>query len=525
MVRVIIFLIVVGLAALGFAWLADRPGAVTITWLGWRVDTSVTVLAAVVALLAAAVAALWSLLRLLLRSPKLIARARRGRRRERGYRAMSAGLIAIGGGNVAAARKFASEANRLTPGEPLALLLSAQTAQLSGDRATAERVFREMAGRADTRLLGLRGLYIEAQRRDDPAAARLYAEQAAKSSAAVSWAGHAVLQAQCATGDWEGALVSLENQRKGGLIDKATYRRHRAVLLVARVASMGDHEREQKTLLAVEATKLAPDLAPAATLAGRLLAEVGEINKAAKILETAWRLNPHPDLPETYAYLKPGETARARLNRVQTLVRHLESHPESALALARAALDAREFARARSTLAPLLPTATKRVATLMAELETVEHGDEGRAREWMARALRAAPDPAWMAEGFVSDRWMPVSPISGKLDAFQWRTPTSALAVAGPMIEETKDTRDAPAAEDITEAMLADASPENLPEISRPAVASERAAPASPPRRPPERAIDPVIPLVHAPDDPGPEPEPNPVPAVDGRRGLRLFFR
>ena len=59
----------------------------------------------------------------------------------------------------------------------------------------------------------------------------------------------------------------------------------------------------------------------------------------------------------------------------------------------------------------------------MAEIEQRESGDEGRAREWMARALRAPRDPAWTADGFVSDRWMPVSPVSGRLDAFQWKVP------------------------------------------------------------------------------------------------------
>ena len=64
---------------------------------------------------------------------------------------------------------------------------------------------------------------------------------------------------------------------------------------------------------------------------------------------------------------------------------------------------------------------------LMAELEELE-GDEGRAREWMARALNAARDPAWTADGFVSDRWLPVSPVTGRLDAFQWKVPVAELA-------------------------------------------------------------------------------------------------
>lgn len=63
----------------------------------------------------------------------------------------------------------------------------------------------------------------------------------------------------------------------------------------------------------------------------------------------------------------------------------------------------------------------------MAEIERTEHGDSGRARAWTLRAVRALHDPAWTADGYVSDRWRPVSPVTGRLDAFQWQTPVAAL--------------------------------------------------------------------------------------------------
>jgi HemY protein len=179
MIRVALFLLLVGLLAVGAAWLADRPGDVTILWLGRRIETSVLVAAAVIVLIAALAVLLWSVVRFVLRSPRLAARALHDRRRARAYRAISGGLIAVGAGDTGAARKFAAEADRLAPREPLALLLNAQTAQLTGDRAAAEQAFRAMADRADTRLIGLRGLHVEAERHGDAFAARLYAEQAA----------------------------------------------------------------------------------------------------------------------------------------------------------------------------------------------------------------------------------------------------------------------------------------------------------------------------------------------------------
>ena len=101
---------------------------------------------------------------------------------------------------------------------------------------------------------------------------------------------------------------------------------------------------------------------------------------------------------------------------------------EGALAVARAALDAREFAAARAALAPYLSAPTRRVATLMAEIEEAEHGDEGRVREWMGRAMRASGDPVWTADGVVSDRWLPVTP-NGRLDGFEWKLPLAEIGV------------------------------------------------------------------------------------------------
>ena len=125
--------------------------------------------------------------------------------------------------------------------------------------------------------------------------------------------------------------------------------------------------------------------------------------------------HPHPDLAQVFSDLRFGDAARDRLKRIEVLAKRCPDI-EGALALARAAIDAREFAKARDALASFLAAPTRRVALLMAELERAEQNDEGRAREWIARALHAAPDPAWTAEEHVSDRWLPVSP-SGKLDA------------------------------------------------------------------------------------------------------------
>jgi HemY protein len=388
-----------------------------------------------------------------------------------------------------------------------------------------------MADQSETRLLGLHGLFVEAQRRRDPAAARLIAEEAARSDAAPAWAGLAVLEFRCAAGDWTGALDRLERNQKSGLIDKASYQRQRAVLLTARALAAEPTDRGSARMLALGAVKLAPTLVPAAALAGRLLGEAGELRQAARIIEAAWAANPHPDLADTYAHLRPGDGARDRLARVQTLARISPDNIESALAVALAALDAREFAVARTALTPLAAAPTQRAALLLAKLEELEHGDEGRAREWMTRAVRARRDPAWTADGFVSDRWLPVSPVTGRLDAFRWMEPLAQLgaaeapmidlaeepvAIAAPSVPPTQPAQAPPAPDPIVAAPPSSSSSPPRPEPPPP---EAPAASATPPRNAtpaaPAANFEKVIPLIHAPDDPGPDGEPQTEPVPD----------
>lgn len=430
MVRTVVFLILVGLAGLGAAWLADQHGDVSLTVNGWRLTTSIAVAALgfLIALLAALL--LFSLIRALWRLPAHLRRRHHERRHAKARHAITHGLLAVGTGHLAAAQRHADIARRHAGDDPLTLLLHAQTAQLAGDRPTARQAFLAMTERPDTRLLGLRGLFVEAQRNDDPVVAVAIAEEALKLAREAPWATHAVLGFRCASGDWGGALDLLSRDHAAGALDKAVYDRQRAVLLTARAMESETADRDAARADALEAVRLAPTLVPAAVLAAKFLSEQQQIRRAMRIIETAWRANPHPDLADAYAHVRLGDSAQQRLARIEMLAAKTPDDVEGAVALARAAIDANVHDKARRALEPLLNNPTQRVAMLMAELARAADGDDALAREWTLRAVRARHDPAWTADGYISDRWRPVSPVTGRLDAFQWATPVAALQSA-----------------------------------------------------------------------------------------------
>jgi len=285
-------------------------------------------------------------------------------------------------------------------------------------------------------------------------------------------------------------------------------------------------------------------LVPAAVLASKYQSEAHQVRRSMRIVEAAWLKHPHPDLADAYAHVRLGDSARQRLVRVETLAAKAPGHIEGALAIARAAIDASEFTRARVALAPFVAAPTQRVAMLMAEIERTEHGDSGRARAWTLRAVRARHDPVWTADGYVSDRWRPVSPVTGRLDAFQWQAPLAALpsdknapiesspfeeAMLAPPrpVEPPREvvSEPAPPAEQDNSPLLAAAEPAPAPAaVPEPAPSPPPPSPPTPaptqseppvvaaaplfrPRQDipkvPRSSIPVVIPIVRAPDDPG----------------------
>lgn len=478
MIRLLFFFIVLGVLAYGGMLLVQHPGHVSMNWFGYQIETSAALL-----VLAVAVAAIvaWIIFRVVVGLPSFMAYAARQRRREKGYAALSRGLVAVGAGDARAAGRASAQANRRLKNDPLALVLRAQAARLSGDDEGAVRAFQSLAQREDTRILGLRGLYAEASRRGDENAASQFAAAAHKMSA-LPWSAQAVLDHRARAGDWQGALASVEESVRLRLVDKATGQRQRAVLETAIADEKQGTEPDVALALAQAAIKRAPDLAPPVVLAARLLGRRGDIRKASKLIERAWPKCQHPDIAQAYMDVRPGDSTSDRLARAKTLMGIASFDPVSRMTVARAALANKDFAAARSAMEPLVAEGrrpTIGMCRLMAEIEEAEHGDIGQWREWLARASRAALDPAWIADGIVYDAWGPVSPTTGHLDAFRWQVPAERL---GPAMEAMPASLD----RGLSVARGSNESNASLPSPARPADEPASAEPMLPPARPTE---------------------------------------
>ncbi|MDX1137114.1 heme biosynthesis protein HemY [Sinorhizobium medicae] len=433
MIRILFFVLLVLCLALGFAWLADRPGELSLIWQGQLIEMSLLRAASLlISVFAAVLIAVW-LLRTIWSSPHTVTRYFRARKRDRGYQALSTGLIAAGAGDANLARKMTARTRSLISSdqEPLIHLLEAQASLIEGKYDDARKKFELMADDPETRELGLRGLYLEAKRLGANEAARHYAERAAEKAPHLPWATLATLDHRSQARQWDEAIRLLDQSRAANVLERKEADRKKAVLLTARAMEQLEADPKSARDDARAALKLDDSLVPAALVAAKALFREDNLRKGASILEKMWKLDPHPEIARLYVRARGGDSALDRLKRAKRLETLRGNNAVSLATVAEAALEARELALARTKAeAAARIDPRESIFLLLADIEEADTGDEGRIRYWMSQALRSPRDPAWTADGVTSPSWLPVSPVTGRLDAFEWKAPPARLPAA-----------------------------------------------------------------------------------------------
>lgn len=428
MLRIIAFTLTLALLVAVAVWFAERPGSVTVNWLGWRIDTTVPIL---LLALAAAVLVLTALFRAVVgvvRLPRRLAGAREQKRQRKGYLALTDGLAAVAAGDAGKARHLAQRADNLLRDPPLTLLLGAQAAQLSGDADAARRHFSAMLERPETAFLGLRGLLTQALKEGDQQTALDYAGRAHEMNPDAAWLTATLFDLQARTGRWREANATLDRAAKRNVFSQEEIRGKRAVVLHEIAAGLLEEgQRRDAVKVERQAHEIAPTFVPSAVRLSRLLAEDGKEKKAAQAIEESWRTEPHPELFAAYLALWPAaDDPLQRVRRAEKLAATNPDHYASHLAVAEAALEARLWGQARSQL---LAAAEKRPSThvyrLLAKVEEAETGDAQAVRGWLDKAAQARPEKVWLCRecGAVAAEWSARCTVCGGFDDIAWSDP------------------------------------------------------------------------------------------------------
>lgn len=428
MLRLILFLIVVIALAWGVIWVSDNPGEVSLNWGGWQIETSAGVLAGAVALLTITVALAYRFWLFLTRAPGQITSAHRERRSRKGYKALTKGMVAVAAGDAEESSRQLQKADGLLGEPPLTLLLKAQSAQLNGDETAAERFFMAMLEDPEMEFLGLRGLLNQAIKRGDDKTALELAKRAQALKPKSEWLAEALFELEARAGSWTAAGDALSHMGKLTAMSKGETRHRQAVV------AYGESLEVEKAGNPVQALKLAEkavSLDTAFTAGAIRLAQLylgrGNTRKAQGVIEKAWGLSPHPDLVALYYRARNADDGLKKVSAAEKLLSFKPHSPESHIALAEAALEARLWGQARTHLGAAMEEGrmTRKVFTLMAQLEDQDRGDQEQMRHWLARAASAPADPAWVCDdcGHVEAEWMSHCPKCRGFDTMIWDTP------------------------------------------------------------------------------------------------------
>jgi HemY protein len=442
MTRIILLFLLIAAAVCLAVWLADHPGRVEIEMMGYEVYTEqVGLLIGVVVIFAAIVAVLYRIWRSLLRAPQRIIQHRGASKRQRGYQALTQGMVAVAAGDSREAKRFARRADTLLKDPPLTMLLSAQAAQLDGDEDAARRYFKSMLEDSKMAFLGVRGLLMQAMRNGDQPEALRLVRRAQALRPNTPWVLKYLLKLQVKEGLWKAADITLQQVIKLGTVDAAAGRRQRATLAIEmarETAAAGEPAAAVKH--ARRAYDLDPGLVPATVALVKSLTTMGKARRAAKVIESAWTLEPHPALAAAYDECGgDGEAPLARVNRFQRLHDLRPDHAESHLALAEASLAAQLWGQARRLLEPEgTAQCSVRVLRLLANLEEQEYGDLQAARRWLEEAVTPQTEQAWYCDscGSIAGDWAASCASCGAFASLSWRAPLGQMDEPGKALSE-----------------------------------------------------------------------------------------
>ena len=434
--RTLIWFALAAVVMLAAVWLAEQPGVVTAEFRGWRLDTSVGALMVTIVVLMLLGVGGWLIYRWIMGAPGALMEGWFDSRRRRGYRALTQGLAAVAAGDGTEAQKQARKAEKLLAEPSLTLLLSAQAAQLAGDRDGATRAFNAMLGDQHMAFLGLRGLTTQALHDGDQSKALTYAERAFQLRPQTPWVVHSLFDMQAQLGQWKAAQDTLDAGVRRKVVTPEKGRMLKALLLVERSrAAERDGQPADELSLAREAFSLAPERIAVAQRLAELQIKAGEGKRAMKTLARAWALAPHPDLAPLYLQASGENDPLKRVGVMRRLAAQKPDDIESHLALAQASLDAGLWGEARRYLeAAGGSQPTVRVCRLMAEVEERAQGDPAKVHDWLARATNAPADRSWRCSacGAHHESWRSVCESCGAFGTLHWRAPGTFGHVLAP---------------------------------------------------------------------------------------------
>ncbi len=357
------------------------------------------------------------------------------RNRERkGYEALADGLMALASGEARVAMSKAAKAERYLGRPDLTNLVTAQAAEMSGDRKKAEEVYKRLLADDRTRFVGVRGIMKQKIADGDTAMALKLAEKAFALKPRHEETQDVLLRLQAEQRRLEGRAQDPVDQAQ---VRRAPAARAQAARCRAGAGRGEGHPRTRTNSIeareaAIEANRLSPDLIPAAAMAARAYVARDQQRYATRVLKKAWGASPHPDLADRLRRDRAGRDAEAAAEAFRGSDEAEPDPSRDAASPGRAERRGRGF---RGGAAARWATCPRRCPTpgslaLLAAIERGEGASDATVRRLLTRALSAPRGPQWVCDNChnVAGDWEPVCSNCGAFDTLSWREPPAGAA-------------------------------------------------------------------------------------------------
>ena len=442
MTRKISTFIFIGLIFTAFAWVLDKHGVVTITWMGERSIFSVPEFMLLVLLFVAVVDFINRIFRRLvkLQVKEVYKNTLPGNLSESDAIDVLAGKISekividrqdfdsafllvlkamtsVTAGDMKAARDNLKALKKIIGNDPIIDVLKMKIYKGEKDFDKMEKLSAKLIKNQDVQMVGMKAA-VEAQmeKREFSEALRT-ANKAFELRQDLYWVIESAFELRAKAQDWDGALQVLDAGHKKKLVPEVRYKRLKAIVLYE-MAREYQAKNDEVNFFKCASQAISADetLVPAALLMAKYYVENdNQYRKAAKVLTTAWKKNPVDELAYAYLDLWPEEEILDRIQRMESFAMLNGKRPSlNNRIMAELCAQAGLWTKAEGEIEVFLINnpATKKICEIAAKYEQYYKKDKEAAQDWRKKAKNCAEDSQWVCKncGAAYSEWHSVCP-------------------------------------------------------------------------------------------------------------------
>jgi HemY protein len=407
MARFILFLLLLIPIAHAGLWLAERPGNVTLQWLGWQAEISLTLMAIVLAITLLICVVIGMSIWAISKAPKTRALKQELSRTKQGLAQLNTALIATRSQDYGPANRALMKAGKMLPDSPLPHLIGLQLSVRNHAEKDTRAHLSALRAHDDTAPLALQQLIRDAFTREDYAEARALITETCEHFPRADWVQNERVRLAIRTNDIHDMQAELARVSFTHRIPA----QKRTELRAALYHTQGEYEK---------ALRIVPHFAPSALAISHMSGVDDTV--ALRHLYHAWKHAPSAPLLHGFLARTKNWAEKPLMKQAKRFANAARGAPESHDIIAACALQTGDLEHALNHAKQAIegretPERFERIAQILKEREGAD-----AANPWLQQALEARSEEVWACTqcGAHTDAWQMECAQCGSLGDIYW---------------------------------------------------------------------------------------------------------